>query len=179
MAACYLLNEIIVDELSSQNIGSLIFLIRGHKVMLDDDLARLYGVKTKTLNQAIKRNAKRFPPDFMFQLIEIESKNLRSQFVTSSLNYGGRRYLPYVFTELGIAMLSSVLKSEQAIQVNIAIMRTFFKLRKLLAEDATLARKIQKAVSNSNKLFRVVFERLDRLEATAPILPPNRRKIGI
>ncbi len=99
-----------------KNIESKIYSFRGHRVMLDSDLAELYGVSTKSLNQSARRNIERFPADFSFQLTDIEGEFLRSQIVTSSLNYGGRRYLPYVFTELGIAMLSSVLKSDQAIR---------------------------------------------------------------
>ena len=121
-------------------IENKIYLIRGQKVMLDHDLAALYGVKTFVLNQAIKRNNTRFPDDFMFQLTVEEFKNLRSQSVISS--WGGRRYFPYAFTEQGIAMLSSVLNSERAIQVNIAIMRAFVKFRKMIADNKELSHKI-------------------------------------
>ena len=119
-------------------IENKIYLIRGHKVMLDIDLAKLYDVETKNLNLQVKRNIKRFPEDFMFQLTKEE--NLRLQFATSS--YGGRRYLPYVFTEQGVAMLSSVLNSERAIEVNIAIMRAFVRLREILLTHKDLAAKI-------------------------------------
>jgi phage regulator Rha-like protein len=115
-------------------IEKKILLIRGEKVMLDADLAELYAVETKMLVRAVKRNIDRFPEDFMFQLAEEEFQNLRFQFGTSS-QWGGRRYLPYVFTEQGVAMLSSVLNSERAVQVNIAIMRTFVKLRELLSTN--------------------------------------------
>ena len=108
--------------------------------MLDQNLAELYGVSTKVLVQALKRNSKRFPPNFMFQLRQKESKNLRSQFVTSS--WGGRRYLPYAFTEHGVAMLSSVLNSKQAILTNVQIMRTFGKLREILATHKDLSQKL-------------------------------------
>jgi len=114
-------------------IESKIYLIRGHKVMLDSELAELYEVETKVLIQAVKRNVQRFPEDFMFQLNDREFMNLRSQTVTSSSGHGGRRYIPYVFTEQGVAMLSSVLNSERAVQVNIAIIRTFVKLREMLS----------------------------------------------
>jgi len=110
-------------------IQNLIYEIRGQKVMLDSDLAHLYGVEVKVLNQAVKRNATRFPPDFMFQLSEVEWTNLRSQIVTSSFSHGGRRYSPYVFTEQGVSMLSSVINSKRAIEVNINIMRAFVQLR--------------------------------------------------
>ena len=121
-----------------------IYLIRGIKVMLDSDLADLYGVETKFFNRAIKRNKDRFPNDFMFQLTEKESQNLRFQIGTSSSRYGGRRYLPYVFTEHGVAMLSSVLKSKKAVQVNILIVRAFIKLRELLATHKDLILEIDK-----------------------------------
>jgi len=114
-----------------QQIQSKIFEIRGHKVMLDNDLSDMYGVPTKVLNQAVKRNISRFPGDFMFQLTKEETQNLRSQFVTSS--WGGSRYLPTVFTEHGVAMLSSVLRSEVAIQINIAIIRAFVTIRQAIA----------------------------------------------
>ena len=113
-----------------EKIEKVIYLIRGEKVMLDRDLASLYDVETKVLNRAVKRNLKRFPLDFMFQLTAEEAENLRCQFGTSSLSHGGRRYLPYVFTEQGVAMLSTVLNSERAISVNIEIMRAFVKLRR-------------------------------------------------
>jgi len=118
-----------------------ILLIRGQKVMLDFDLAELYQVSTKVFNQAVKRNLGRFPKDFMFQITKMEFENLRSQFVTSS--WGGRRYLPYAFTEHGVAMLSSVLNSERAVQMNILIIRAFVKLREVLAAHKDLARKME------------------------------------
>jgi hypothetical protein len=118
------------------SIERRIYIVRGQKVLIDNDLALLYRVPTKIFNQAVRRNMARFPADFMFQLSSDETENLRSQIVTSS--WGGRRYLPLVFTEQGVAMLSSVLKSERAIQVNIAIMRAFVKLRELLATHKEL-----------------------------------------
>ena len=121
-----------------------IFIIRGHKVMLDSDLAEIYQISTKVLIQAIKRNILRFPADFMFQLSSGEYENLRSQTVTSSLVHGGRRYLPYAFTEHGIAMLSSVLNSEIAVQMNIFIIRAFIKMRESLETYKDLALKIDK-----------------------------------
>src|SRR4026209_1915099 len=114
-------------------IEKCIFLLRGQRVMLDVHLAQLYGVETKNLNKAVKRNLDRFPADFMFQLTLKEIENLRFQFGTSSFGHGGRRYAPYVFTEQGVAMLSSVLKSRQAVRVNIAIMRAFVRLRETLS----------------------------------------------
>jgi hypothetical protein len=123
-----------------ETISTKIYIIRGQKVMFDFDLANLYGVSTKVLNQAVRRNKERFPNDFMFQLVEDEYLNLRSQFVTSSLNYGGRRYLPYAFTEHGVSMLSAVLKSDQAVYMSIFIVRAFIKRRQLvLGSKPTLA----------------------------------------
>ena len=132
------MKELILVETIEQKI----YLVRGHKVMLDRDLAEMYEVPTRRLNEQVKRNISRFPSDFMFQLSSEEADNLRSQFAISSPGHGGRRYLPYVFTEQGVAMLSSVLNSERAVQVNIAIMRTFVKLRQMLTSNADLARKL-------------------------------------
>jgi hypothetical protein len=124
-----------------ETIVNKIYLIRGHKVMLDSDLAQLYDVPTKTFNQAVKRNARRFPEDFMFRLTSIEFENLRSQIVTSS--WGGRRYPPLVFTEQGVAMLSSILNSDRAIAVNIQIIRVFTKLRDALLTNKDMLLKLE------------------------------------
>jgi len=121
-----------MSHLKEKIIEKMIYVIREQKVMLDKDLAELYECETKVLNQAVKRNITRFPQDFMFRLTIEECENLRSQIVTSSLIHGGRRYMPYVFTENGVAMLSSVLKSEKAIQINVYIMRIFTRLRSFL-----------------------------------------------
>ncbi len=124
-----------------ENIQQMIYLVRGQKVMLDKDLAELYGVPTKVLNQAVRRNKRRFPEDFIFQLTWEEGKSLRSQFVT--LNRGQHiKYRPYAFTEHGVAMLSSVLKSQRAIQVNIVIIRAFIEFRRMIAADRDLAKKV-------------------------------------
>jgi hypothetical protein len=128
-------------SLSVQVIERRIYLIRRQKVMVDFDLAELYGVPTKRLNQQVTRNKKRFPKDFMFRLTRHEAESLRSQIATSNIGRGGRRYLPCVFTEQGVAMLSSVLSSEQAIDVNIAIMRAFVRLRQILETNEELNRK--------------------------------------
>src|SRR3989344_6566798 len=120
-----------------------ILFIRGEKVLLDSDLADLYGVETRSLVQAVKRNLERFPKDFMFQLSAKEYANLRSQIVISSLSYGGRRYLPYVFTEHGALMLANVLRNKKAIQVSIEIVRAFVQLRQALSTNKDLARKLQ------------------------------------
>ena len=138
-------------------VESRILLIRGRKVMLDRDLAELYGVDTKVLIQAVKRNLNRFPADFMFRVTRQEVANLRSQIVTSS-SWGGRRTLPYAFTEQGVAMLSSVLRSKRAVQVNIEIMRAFVRLRAVLASHADLARKLAELERKYDGQFRVVFE---------------------
>jgi phage regulator Rha-like protein len=124
-------------------IESRIYVIRGQKVMLDSDLAEIYEVLTKNLNLAVRRNADRFPPDFMFQLTKAEVESLRLQFATSNEGRGGRRYLPYAFTEHGVAMLSAVLNSPRAVRMSILIVRAFVKLRELAADNKDLARKIE------------------------------------
>ena len=153
------MKEVIPIELVQEKI----YLIRRQKVMLDKDLAELYEVDTKVLIQAVKRNSDRFPLDFMFQLNNQEVVRLRSQFVTSKPGRGGRRYLPYVFTEQGVAMLSSVLKSDRAIKVNIAIMRAFVNLRMMLASNAQLSRKLRSLEKKYDEQFKVVFEAIYKL----------------
>jgi hypothetical protein len=141
-----------------------IYFIRNQKVMLDRDLAELYSVETKRLNEQVKRNLSRFPEDFMFQLSEIEFQNLKSQFATSS--WGGIRKVPYVFTEHGVLMLSSVLNSEKAIQTNIQIMRIFTKIRQMLAETTEIrldVETIKKKIENQGKNIELVFQYLDEL----------------
>ena len=157
----------------TETIESIIYLIRGKKIMLDSDLAVLYRVETKVLLQAIKRNIERFPTDFMFQLDEQEYEILRSQIVTSS--WGGRRYLPYAFTEQGIAMLSTVLNSKRAINVNIQIMRTFTKLREMIESNKDLKRKIEDMEKKYDKQFQIVFEAIKQL--VEPVERP-KRKVG-
>jgi hypothetical protein len=142
-------------------ITDKIYRIRGHKVMLDRDLAELYDVETKVLKQAVKRNVERFPEDFMFKLKKTEFDNLRSQIVTSS--WGGTRYLPIAFTEQGVAMLSSVLRSKRAIQVNIQIMRAFTQLRKMLFTHKDLRRKIEAMEKKYDEQFQIVFEAIKLL----------------
>ncbi|HDZ62164.1 MAG TPA: ORF6N domain-containing protein [Nitrospirae bacterium] len=157
-------------------IEKKILLIRCHKVMLDSDLSELYGVTVKVLNQAVKRNLSRFPEDFMFQLTKEEDESLRSQFVTLKKGRGThRKYLPYVFTEQGIGMLSSVLNSQRAILVNIEIMRTFVKLRKMLSSNAELARKLNALEGKYDMQFKAVFDAIRQL-----MIPPEKpkRKIG-
>jgi hypothetical protein len=155
-------------------IEKAILLIRGQKIMLDADLAELYGVETKILVQAVKRNLERFPEDFMFQLSQAEFAILRSQIVTSS-DWGGRRYRPYAFTEQGVAMLSSVLRSRRAIQVNIEIMRAFIRLRQMLASHVELARKLDALEKKYDAQFKQVFEAIRQLMAPPE---PKRRPIG-
>jgi phage regulator Rha-like protein len=128
-----------------------IYLIRGQKVMLDSDLAELYQVLTKNLNLAVRRNANRFPPDFMFQLTREEAESLRLQIATSNEGRGGRRYPPYAFTEHGVAMLSSVLNSERAVQMNIVIIRAFLKLREVLATHKDLAERMEQIESSQRE----------------------------
>jgi hypothetical protein len=179
--------------LKPENVAQLVFFIRGEKVMFDADLAMLYGVEVRSLNQAVARNRKRFPADFAFQLSDDElaalrsqlviskstssraSSGLRSQIVTSSTGRGGRRYLPYAFTEQGVAMLSSVLRSARAVEVNIAIMRTFVQLRRLMDSNRELARKIEALEKKYDEQFAVVFEAIKQL-ITPP--EPPRPQIG-
>lgn len=160
---------------------SKIHIIRGKKVMLDEDLAELYKVKTKRLNEQVKRNQERFPLDFMFQLTHIEFENLRSQNATSS--WGGRRIPPYVFTEHGVLMLSSVLKSKRAIEVNIQIMRTFTKMRELLLSQKDLILKVEKIenkVEGQSYEIKVLFEYLKKLmrEQDQSKNQVSRKRIG-
>ena len=152
-----------------------IYLLRGLRVILDADLAEMYGVPTKSLNLAVKRNRDRFPDDFMFQLTVEEADGLRFQIETSKPVRGGRRYRPYAFTEQGVAMLSSVLRSSRAVQVNIAIMRAFVRLRELLLTNAGLARKLDEMEKKYDSQFKVIFDALRQL-MTPP--DPPRRRIG-
>ena len=162
-----------------QNIEKMIYVIRGEKVMLDSDLANLYGVETRQLNRQVRRNLIRFPADFMFELTREEFENLKCQNGTSSSEYGGRRKQPLVFTENGVAMLSSVLKSDQAALVNIAIMRIFTKLRSFLMFEKEMVERVDGLESGVNKVFKIVFERLDGLEVKLPSHDTNRKKIGL
>ncbi len=157
-----------------ERIATAIVAIRGQKVMLDEDLASLYGVEVRALNQAVQRNLERFPDDFMFQLTDEEYANLKSQIVTSS-SWGGRRKRPYVFTEQGVAMLSSVLRSTRAVQVNIEIMRAFVRLRQILATHADLARKLETLEKKYDESFKAVFDAIRQL-MTPPAKP--KRPIG-
>lgn len=165
--------------LPSERIEMAILLLRGQKVMLDADLADLYQIDTKTLIRAVKRNIDRFPVDFMFQLKKKEFECLRYQFGTSKKwteGRGGRRYMPFAFTEQGVAMLSSVLRSKRAVQVNIAIMRAFVRLRQILASHEDLAHKLMDMEEKYDEQFRAVFEVIQQL--MAPVVPDNQRRIG-
>jgi hypothetical protein len=173
--------------LKPENIAQLVFFIRGEKVMLDADPAKLYGVQARALNQAVARNRRRFPADFMFQLSSEEYDRIWSQFVTSSggnpgnlsqivmssRKHRGRAYRPYAFTEQGVAMLSSVLRSSRAVEVNIAIMRTFVQLRRLMDTNRDLARKIQALEKKYDEQFGVVFAAIKQL--VAPPIPPKKQ----
>lgn len=163
----------------TEQIERLILLIRGHKVMLDADLAELYGVPTKVFNQAVKRNKDRFPSDFMFQLTDEGFYSLRSQIVTLKTGRGRhRKYLPYAFTEQGVAMLSSILRSKRAVQVNIEIMRAFVRLREMLATHKDLARKLEaleRKFESHDMHIRSLFEAIRQLMTPAE---PKKRKIG-
>ena len=162
-----------------EQIQNMIYIVRGQRVMLDNDLATLYGVETRRLNEQVRRNLDRFPEDFMFQLTSEEHELLKSQIATSKVGRGGKQKQPLVFTENGVAMLSSVLKSKQAVQVNISIMRIFTKLRSFLMLEKENSKKIDSLERGTNQLFRVIFERLDNLEEKLPTHSKNRRRIGL
>ncbi|MBN1475137.1 ORF6N domain-containing protein [Candidatus Sumerlaeota bacterium] len=177
-----------------ERIEGMILTIRGQRVLIDQDLADLYGVETKTLIRAVKRNIDRFPDDFIFQLSKEEHASLRYQFGTSNRlsrsvipdsaqpkshvkkGRGGRRHLPYAFTEQGVAMLSSVLRSPRAVQVNIEIMRAFVRMRQLLASHADLTQKLNALERRYDAQFKVVFDAIRQLMKPAP--PPRHRRIG-
>ena len=173
-----------------EQIEGAILLIRGQKVMLDADLAELYGVPTKALNQAVKRHRDRFPADFMMQLTVEEAQGLRSQFVTASADDSEMRsqivtaskrnvrYQPYAFTEQGVAMLSTVLNSERAVQVNIEIMRAFVRMRQILAAHVDLARKLDALEKKYDAQFQVVFEAIRQLMVPVPAPEKPKRRIG-
>lgn len=160
----------------SERIERAIHVVRGQRVMLDFDLAMLYGVPTKTLNQAVKRNADRFPPDFAFRLTAQELRDLRSQIVTASPTHGKRRFFPWAFTEQGVAMLSSVLRSPTAVRVNVEIMRAFVRLRRLLATPGELVAQLNKladTVRLHDDQIKVIAEVLQKM--MAPPAQPGRR----
>jgi hypothetical protein len=167
-------------EKDINKIEAMIYTIRGQRVMMDSDLAKLYGVETKALKRAVRRNLNRFPEDFMFEMSKEELENWRYRFGTSNFVKMGLRIQPFVFTELGVAMLSSVLNSEQAISVNISIMRIFTKLRSFLLLEKEINDRMDKLEIETNEVFQVVFKRLDTMEKIiVPRLSPNRKKIGL
>ena len=161
-----------VSVIPMERIERAIILVRGEKVMLDSDLAEIYGVETKALNQAVKRNASRFPVDFVFQLTAKEAESLRSQIVTSNDGRGGRRYLPYAFTEHGALMLANVLNSECAAQTSVMVVRAFVKLRQMLASNTELARKLEALERKYDAQFKVVFDAIRQL--MSPPAKPKR-----
>lgn len=160
-------------------IDQPILFIRGHRVMLDEHLARLYGVPTKALVQAVRRNGERFPLDFMFQMTNQEVAALRSQIVTSNAGRGGRRYAPYAFTEQGVAMLSSVLRSPRAIAINIEIMRAFVRLREMVSTNKALAQKLnelERKLATHDRAIGEIFSAIRQL--MTPTQDPRPRRIG-
>lgn len=162
-------------------IMSKIYLIRDYKVMLDSDLSELYGVETRRLNEQVKRNIDRFPEDFMFQLTDIEFDNLKSQIATSS--WGGRRKLPYAFTEHGVLMLSSILSSERAIKVNIQVMRVYVRIREMILTNKDIVKRldsIERKLSENDNQIMLIFEYLKQFEDAKQLESEqkNRRKIG-
>jgi hypothetical protein len=162
-------------RVNSEAIQRAVQRSRGHNIMLDSDLASLYRVEVRALNQAVKRNRQRFPPDFMFRLTPREAASLRSQFVTANRSRGGRRSAPYAFTEQGVAMLSSVLRSARAVRVNVEIMRAFVRLRRVWGANDELTRKLNALEQKYDGQFRTVFHAIREL--MEPAAPP-RRPIG-
>ena len=168
-----------MQEFKADEVEKVIYLIRGQKVILDSDLAKLYGVSTGALNRSVKRHPDRFPDDFMFALTAGEYEFLRCQIGILKKGRGAhRKYLPSVFTEQGVAMLSGLLNSPRAIQVNVSIMRTFARMRRLLLQES-LEGRLSSLEKGTDRLFRLVFQRLDVLEVSTPVLPSKRRRIGL
>lgn len=168
-----------VSSFESEKVETKIYLIRGMRVMLDFDLAELYGVDNRSLRRAVRRNPERFPPDFFITLTNQEVRDLMCQIGTSTFagSHGGSRYAPYAFTQEGVSMLSGVLRSDQAIQVNIAIMRAFVKLKNLIADNQELARKIAQMEKKYDGQFKVVFDALRELMSQKTV--PRKRIIGL
>ncbi len=165
-----------MNKTSIAEIEKHIFIVRKQKVMLDSDLARIYGIETKTLNRAMKRNLNRFPDDFKFQLTEIEGESLRYQFGTSKKGKGGRRYSPYVFTEHGALMLGNILNSETAIETSIQVVRSFMRLREMVISHSELSKKLSQLEKKYDSQFKVVFDTIQKL-MVEPEVP--QKKIGI
>lgn len=155
----------------TERIEQVIFQIRGERVILDSDLAAIYGVTTKRLNEQVRRNKKRFPEDFTFQLTDEEAEALRSQFATSKAGRGGRRYKPYAFTEHGAIMAANVLNSDTAVEASVEVVRAFVNLRRMLASSAELSRKLEALEKKYDSQFKIVFDAIRKL-----MLPPSRPK---
>ena len=169
-----------MSKLIESDIKNLIYFFRGHRVMLDSDLASIYGVETRVLNQSVSRNEDRFPSDFAFRISETEWENLISQNVISSSAHGGRRKLPYVFTEQGVSMLSSVLNSKEAIRANVQIMRTFVSIRNLASTYKELEKRVLEVEEKSDKNYKLLLTALLQLkDHIEPTLKKNRKKIGL
>lgn len=165
-----------MSVIPQDQIEKSILVIRGHRVILDTDLAKIYGVSTKRLNEQVRRNLDRFPDDFMFQLSETTGESLRSQFATSKIGRGGRRYLPYVFTEHGALMLANILNSPTAVASSIQVVRAFINLRQMLSSQAELARKLDLLERKYDHQFKVVFDAIRELT----LIPEQpRKRIGI
>jgi hypothetical protein len=167
-----------MSDVCLSKIENMIYIVRGQKVMLDSDLADLYEVETRQLNRQVRRNILRFPEDFMFQLTQDEFRDIQK--IKSTIDqYGGQRKSPYAFTENGVAMLSSVLNSDKAVLINISIIRIFTKLRSFLLLEKGLNERMSRLELGANKIFKVVFERLDAIELTVDTkLPSTKKKIG-
>lgn len=164
----------------SIRVEDLIFIVRGQKVMMDSDLAALFGVETGALNRQVKRNFERFPEDFMFRLTREEVQDLMARSASFKTRAGKRKFRPYMFTEYGIAALSGVLNSAVAISVNHSIIRTFIKMRKIVSEGKSILDKIESLEESCNKLFTIIFERIESLEEEAPLKKPKPgKKIGL
>jgi hypothetical protein len=159
------LSKAVLETISLDDVSARILVVRGQRVMLDSDLAELYGVATRALNQAVKRNLERFPADFMLHLTAEETRALRSQSVTSNTGRGGRRYPPYAFTEHGAVMLASVLNSPIAIEASIRVVRAFVKLRSVLSSHKELARRLEALEKKTDYQFSVVFELIEQMIA--------------
>jgi len=157
-----------------ERIEQKIYVIRGEKIMLDSDLAEIYGVTTKRFNEQVKRNLNRFPEDFMFQLTAEEDEHLRSQIATSNKKRGGRRYLPYVFTEHGALMAANILNSERAVEASVAVVRAFVKLRQILLSNADLSRKVEELEKKYDANFKIVFDAIRKL-----MMPPDKSRTAI
>jgi hypothetical protein len=168
-----------MDHLKPAQIERKIYEIRGHRVMLDVDLAHLYATETKFINRAVKRNSDRFPPHFSFQLTEIEWESLRFHIGTFEKDYGRRKYLPSVFTKHGVVMLANVLRSQTAVKVSIEIVNAFIALRKMALDYGDLETRISKLEQKYDQQFKDVFASIRQLLRQSPILDPKRRRIGL